>query len=50
MDGTNGYRIICHNTEAASRPQIGWPRFSVEERRNMVEIRAQFADPLPGHL
>ena len=44
MDGIEGYRTICLDTGAASRPQIGWARFWVEEGRSMVEINATFAD------
>ena len=44
MDGIDGYRTICLDAGAASRPQIGWARFWVEEGRSMVEISATFVD------
>ena len=44
MDGIDGDRTICLDAGAASRPQIGWARFWVENDRSMVEISATFAD------
>ncbi|WP_178352804.1 metallophosphoesterase [Loktanella atrilutea] len=43
MDGIDGYSTICVDAGAASRPQIGWARFWVEDGRGMVEISATFA-------
>ena len=40
MDGIDGFRAICLDAGATSRPQIGWARFWREDRRSMVEISA----------
>ena len=50
MDGIGGYRTICLDAGAASRPQIGWARFWTENNRSMVDINATFAVSSPGPL
>ena len=50
MDGIDGYRAICLDAGAASRPQIGWARFWVEGDRSMAEIKATFASASPVPL
>ena len=50
MNGIDGYRTICLDAGAASRPQIGWARFWVEDGRSMAEISATFAESSPGPL
>ena len=50
MDGIDGYRTICLDAGATSRPQVGWARFWVEGDRSMAEIKATFASVSPVPL
>lgn len=50
MDGIDGYRTICLDAGAASRPQIGWARFWAEGDSCMVEIKATFASAASASL
>ncbi|MBS1301375.1 metallophosphoesterase [Loktanella sp. SALINAS62] len=43
MDGIDGYRTICLDAGAASRPQIGWARFWSDATGCQVQINATFA-------
>ena len=50
MDGIDGYRTICLDAGAASRPQIGWACFWTEGDCSMAEIKATFASASPASL